>query len=89
MKKQISILMGSILLASSVQAEITASLFDGKGSSSGSSVVAVLMSDAGSYVFDTGISADALTSGEGFSIDVTAAAGDLGGGYILCDIWRY
>ena len=69
-KKQLSILAGSVLLASGANAAITNSVGD-----AGSSVLAVLVGTNGSYVFDAGISAEDLASGTGFSIDVSSAAG--------------
>ena len=80
MKKQLSILAGSVLLASSANAAITPANIDTSfgGVSTGSSAILVLLSGAGSYVFDTGISADDLSSGTGFSLDVSSALGDLG-----------
>jgi len=67
-KKQLSILAGSVLLASGANAAITNSVGD-----AGSSVLAVLVGTNGSYVFDAGITADQLSSGIGFSIDTSAA----------------
>ena len=69
-KKQLSILAGSVLLASGANAAITNSVGD-----AGSSVLAVLVGTNGSYVFDAGISAEDLASGTGFSLDVSSAAG--------------
>ena len=76
MKKQLSILAGSILLASSAQAAITAS----SGVGVDSSVVLVLEGASGdSFVIDTGIDAGQLAAGQGFSaIDLSTAIGAVG-----------
>jgi hypothetical protein len=68
MKKQLGILAGSVMLASSAQALVT------------SNAVAVFnTAGQGSFIIDTGVSADDLASGTGFSIDVSAAIAGLGG----------
>lgn len=67
MKKQLSILAGSVLLASSAQALMT------------SNAVAVLTNTGGgTFIIDTGVSADALAAGTGFTLDVSSAVASLG-----------
>lgn len=74
-KKQLGVLAGSVFLASSVSAAIVV----GDGDTGGSSAVLVLGNATGSYVIDTGLTADQLALGQGFSVDITAAQAALGG----------
>ena len=80
MKKQLSILAGSVLLASSAQAAITAG-----DAATDSSAILVLTGSLGSFVVDTGISAGDLATGTGFSVSIAGADAAVGGitGYAL------
>ncbi len=70
MKKQLSILAGSVLLASGAHAATV-----GVG---GNAVAVFDTAGVGTYIIDTGVTADALAAGNGFQIDVSAALAALG-----------
>jgi len=74
-KKQLSVLAGSVLVAAGANAAIV-----GGASGVDSSAILVLnTAGQGSYVYDTGITAGDLASGTGFSIDISAGIAALGG----------
>lgn len=76
MKKQLSILAGSVLLASSANAALT---------DTDSAAVLVLVGANGSFAYDTGLTSGQLAGGQGFSLDVSAGLGSVGAlsGYAL------
>ena len=87
MKKKISVLSASILIATSAKASITSGSL-----TQDSSAILVLAGDQGRYVYDTTLSAGDIANGVAFSLDISnglAAIGSFSGytllGTLGCD----
>lgn len=74
-KKQLGVLAGSVLMAASANSAIVA----GSAGTDSSAILVLSAAGQGAFVIETGLTASDLAAGNGFSVDISAAATFLGG----------